>query len=143
VGLHLGFGDMLRARMIARMPRLAAIQASGCDPIYRAWKDECADIPAVEKQPTVAEGISVAKPVRGKDILEAIRESGGVARTVIDDEIWESVDALGRKGIYIEPTAAAAPAALAGLRCDGIISKRDRVVVMLTGSGLKATDKIV
>jgi len=143
VGLYLGFTDLLRAGITTGVPRLAAVQSAACDPIFRAWANYMSDVSQVAKQPTAAEGISVAKPVRGRDILGAIRDSNGLVRTVTDDEIWESVETLGRKGIYVEPTAAAAPAALAGLLRDGSIQDGQRVVIVLTGSGLKATDKIV
>lgn len=143
VGLYLGFRDLLAAGVVAAIPRLAAIQASACDPIYRAWNAGLEYIPAVVKGRTVAEGISVAKPVRGKAILEAIRKSNGVVTTVEDAEVWAALETLGKQGIYVEPTAAAAPGALGKLHNEGIIGPDERVVVMLTGSGLKATDKIV
>ncbi len=99
--------------------------------------------PLFEKRPTAAEGISVAKPVRGKSILQAIRDSRGLVQTVGDDAVWETLPELGRLGLYVEPTAAAAPAAFIALRKEGTIADGETVVVMLTGSGLKATDKIV
>lgn len=142
-GLHLGFVDLLNAGFIGKMPHLAAVQSASCDPIYRAWKAGAADVAESEKKPTAAEGISVAKPVRGKAILEAIRNSRGVVVTVNDEAIWNSVEKLGKHGIYVEPTAAAAPAALLQLRQTGVIGRDDRVAIMLTGSGLKATDKVV
>jgi threonine synthase len=143
VGLQLGFHDLLAAGFIQRAPRLAAVQASACDPVYRAWRARLEHIPAVDKGPTAAEGISVAKPVHGKAILAAIRESNGIVTTVDDGEVWTALETLGRQGIYVEPTAAAAPAALRKLHQAGIIGRDEGVVVMLTGSGLKATDKIV
>jgi threonine synthase len=100
-------------------------------------------VPAVQKKPTAAEGISVAKPVRGKSILQAIHESRGLVSTVTDDAVWETLPQLGRLGLYVEPTSAAAPAAFLALRNEGLIADGQSVVVMLTGSGLKATDKIV
>jgi len=143
VGMYLGFLDLLRAGLIAAMPRLAAVQSANCDPIYRAWKTGRPDVSESAKRPTAAEGISVAKPIRGKAILQAIRDSGGVAATVTDEAVWNTVEKLGRQGVYVEPTAAAAPAALSALRGSGVIGAGERVAIMLTGSGLKATDKIV
>jgi threonine synthase len=142
-GLYLGFSDLLKAGIIRSMPRLAAVQSANCDPVYRAWLQGLSDVPGAEPKPTAAEGIAVAQPVRGKAILEAIRGSNGVVRTVADDLIWDSVEALGRQGVYVEPTAAVAPSALAAMRKEGLIAAADRVVVILTGSGLKATDKVV
>lgn len=143
VGLYQGFLELFQAGFIPAMPRLCAVQSAGCAPIYRAWEAGRADVPEGPKQYTAAEGISVARPVRGRSILHAIRDSGGVAVTVTDDELWKTLDSLGRQGLYVEPTAAAAPAALARLTAAGLIRGSQRVAVMLTGSGLKATDKMV
>ncbi|HWF67688.1 MAG TPA: threonine synthase [Acidobacteriaceae bacterium] len=142
-GLYLGFSDMFRAGYTQAIPRLAAVQSDACDPIYRAWSTGLRNIPEGKKKPTAAEGISVARPVREALILDAVRQSKGLVYTVGDDEVWKTVELLGRQGIYVEPTAAAAPAAIQQLRSDGSIGTGDRVVVLLTGSGLKATDKIV
>ncbi len=142
-GLYLGFTDLKRAGYIDRMPRLVAVQAAACDPIYRAWVAGSDDVPAVQKGDTAAEGISVAKPVRGRTILHAVRDSDGLVATVTDEEVWDTLQTLGGLGLYVEPTAAAAPAAFLRLRRQGAIPGGASVVVMLTGSGLKATDKIV
>jgi threonine synthase len=142
-GLYLGFLEMKEAGLIASMPRLAAVQSAACDPIYRAWNEGLDAIPAVEKKPTAAEGISVAKPVRDRLILEAVRATNGVVLTVGEEDLWATMDELSHQGIYVEPTSAAAPAAVSHLRRKRIFQPQDRAVVMLTGSGLKATDKIV
>ncbi|MGI6357722.1 MAG: threonine synthase [Bacillota bacterium] len=143
LGLYLGFKDLEEAGIIDRLPRLAAVQAKNCAPVFHAWRQGLTDVPAVQKQETAAEGISIAKPVKGRDILRAIRATDGVVLTVEDQEIWDMLTELGQRGIYVEPTAAAAPAALRQLRHQGLVSPGQHVVVQLTGSGLKATDKIV
>ena len=143
VGLYLGFSELAAAGITGHVPRLVAVQSAQCDPIYRAWRAELSDVPAIEKKPTAAEGISVARPVRGKTILGALRDSRGLVRTVSDEQVWEMLPQLGRGGMYVEPTSAAAPAAFVSLRKDGTIADGDSAVVVLTGSGLKATDKIV
>ncbi len=143
VGLYLGFVNLMKAGVISRIPRLVAVQSRNCDPIYEAWRSGSDDVSAVNKQPTAAEGISVAQPVRGKAILQAIRGSNGAVSIVSDEVVWETVGLLGKQGIYVEPTAAAAPGALADLRRRELIREDDTTVVVLTGSGLKATDKIV
>ena len=142
-GLYFGWRELFEAGLIRRVPRLAAIQSASCDPIYQAWAAGASDIPGVRPVSTAAEGIAVARPVRGKTILEAIRATSGVVRTVEDDAIWETLALLGRRGVYVEPTAAAASAAIRSLFAEGTIAREERVVVILTGNGLKATDKIV
>lgn len=143
LGLYLGFADLARAGIIAHTPRLAAVQAANCAPVYLAWKQRLDHVPAIEKQETAAEGISIAQPVKGADILQAIYRTDGVVLTVSDDEVWQMTEELGRKGIYVEPTSAAAPAAVRQLLELGLVGAGDRVVVELTGMGLKATDKLV
>lgn len=143
LGLYLGFRDLLAAGMIARLPRLAAVQAENCAPVYHAWKQGLTEVPAVEKRETAAEGISIAQPVKGRYILEAIRATDGVVLTVSDQDVWAMLSHLGQRGVYVEPTAAAAPAAVATLQQQGLLQPGQSVVVELTGNGLKATDKIV
>ncbi len=142
-GVFLGFREMKNAGYIPHMPRLIATQAAACAPIYHAWSAELDDIPAIDKLPTAAEGISVAKPVRGRLLLQAIRDSGGMVCVVEEEDIWAAMQTMGSRGLYVEPTAAVAPAALMRLWERAVLPADARVLVMLTGSGLKATDKIV
>ena len=81
----------------------------------------------------MAEGISLAHPIRDREILQAIRESGGDAIAVSDDETLAARRELATRGLYVEPTSAVVGAALKRLRLDGV------VVVALTGSGLKSS----
>ena len=119
------------------------VQSARCAPIHAAWRGGLADVPAVVKQETAAEGISVARPVRGREVLDAVRGTNGLAHVVGEGEIWEGLDALGRCGIYVEPTSAVVAAAAKRLIETGVITASESVVLALTGSGLKATDKIV
>lgn len=143
LGLYAGWRDLVEAGYVDKLPRLAAVQASNCAPVYEAWSQNLPDVPAVEKQPTAAEGIAIAQPVKGKDILQALRASKGTVCTVTDAEIWDMLSELGQRGIYVEPTAAAAPAAIKQLADKKLIAPDEVVVVELTGMGLKATDKII
>ena len=142
-GAWLGFQDLVAAGVISKSPRLAAVQSAACAPVYHAWKAGLDETPIVPKRDTAAEGIAIARPVRGKLVLEALRQSEGAVCRVTDDSLWSMMETLGRIGIYVEPTSAAAPAALHGLLEDGTIRSGDSVAILLTGSGLKATDKIV
>ena len=119
---------------------MVGIQSSACAPLYRAFKKGLEDIRPIEKKETVAEGIAIARPVRGRQILEAIRETGGEMMTVTEKEIQVALEEMGRKGYFIEPTSAAT---IAGLkRYLKRKEKKDIVVSTLTGMGLKATEKI-
>jgi threonine synthase len=142
LGLYYGFKEMIDVGIVDRMPRLAAVQAENCAPVYHAWKAELDEVAAIVKGPTIAEGISIAKPVKGRDILQAIAASDGVVVPVADDAIWSAMEELGHVGAYAEPTGAVAAAALPVLMSAGVIAANERVVLVLTGSGLKATDRI-
>lgn len=143
LGLYEGWRDLMDAGYVTKFPRLVAVQASNCAPIYAGWSQNLDDVPAIEKKATAAEGISIAQPVKGKDILKAIRATEGVACTVTDEEIWDTLPLLAHRGFYVEPTSAATPAAIKKLKAQGIIKDTDKVVVELTGFGLKATDKLI
>ena len=81
--------------------------------------------------------MAISEPVRGRRLLQAVRQSNGTCITVSEDEISSAQVDLARKGIYIEPTSAVAVAALEHLRRE--IQEDDIVVVPLTGSGLKGS----
>jgi threonine synthase len=142
LGLYYGFKEMVEAGIVGRIPRLAAVQSEHCAPVYHAWRAGLDEVPAVVKGETVAEGITIAQPVKGRDILQAIRGSNGVVVTVSDDSIWQAVEELGRCGAYAEPTGAVSAAALPQLMESGVIAADRRAVLVLTGSGLKATDRV-
>lgn len=135
LGLALGFERLREAGLIERLPRLYAVQSAACDPVVRAWEaglDE--PLPAPEGQ-TIADGIVVNQPVRGREILAAIRASGGLALRV-DDESTRAAQALLLKhGLLAEPTSAVPVAALPTARAHAGLGAT--IVVPLTGSGLK------
>jgi threonine synthase len=93
-------------------------------------------------QPTVADGIATPKPVRVAEVLAALRRSRGGVVTVAEDEIALALASLGRLGLFVEPTAATAGAALTRLLSDGTIRADQTTVAVLTGSGLKAAERI-
>jgi threonine synthase len=84
----------------------------------------------------------LAQPIRLAEVLGAIHRSGGAAVTVTEAEIEAALFALARTGIYVEPTCATAAAALANLLADGTIRAGEKTVLVLTGTGLKATARI-
>jgi threonine synthase len=142
VGLYEGFRDLVEHKLIRKAPRLAAVQAANCAPVHAAWSRGMVDTPHIDAKETAAEGIATVRPVRGREILASIRNCNGLVVTVTENEIWKSLQILGKQGVYIEPTAAAAPAAIANLIAAGDVTSDQCVVVIISGSGLKATDKI-
>ncbi|MBU8536295.1 pyridoxal-phosphate dependent enzyme [Falsiroseomonas tokyonensis] len=137
LGCWLGFSELLRAGQIGRLPRIWAAQPANCGPIARA----ALGLPAVAAQPTIAEGTAIAQPIRLPECLTALRESQGGAVLLEEAEIAEAALALARTGLYVEPTCAQAAAAFSKLRAEGRIAERETSVVVLTGTGLKATPR--
>ncbi len=129
LGLAQGF-----AELGGRMPRLFGVQAAACAPLTAAWEAGAADPPPVPEGETVAEGVRIAVPVRGRAILEAVRKSGGALLAVTDAETLAAQQRLAHQGFFVEPTSALAVAALEHLRPH----LEGTVVVVLTGNGLKA-----
>jgi threonine synthase len=122
----------------ARMPRLVAVQASGCAPIVRAWAEGASESRPWDNAATIAFGVTVPKPLGDFLILDALRKTGGCAIAVDDDQI---LDAQGRlaaaEGAFICPEGAACFAALEQLRKDEWVTSDDEVVVFNTGAGIK------
>jgi threonine synthase len=126
-----------------RLPRLVAVQSSGCAPVVKAYADgadECAPWPDPD---TVAFGINVPKPLGDFLILQAVRASGGTAVAVDDaDTLREVSRCASLEGLFVCPEGAAALAAVAALRTSGWISAADEVVVLNTGTGLIYPDTV-
>ncbi len=142
LGCHIGFSELLRRGEISKLPRLYAVQPTACAPLVKAQAAGATAVAAVEAGQTVAEGIVIADPVRGTEMLAALRESGGGAMAVDDSETVSALDRLARMGLFVEPTSAAVGAGLTRLLATGAIRPGESVVVILTGSGLKAAPLI-
>jgi threonine synthase len=137
LGCWIGFSELLRGGAIARMPRLFAVQPEHCGPIARAFLG----LPDAPPRPTIAEGTAIAQPIRLPECIDALRRSGGGAVLCEEDEIAAASLALARAGIYVEPTCAQAAAGFSKLRASGAIAERETTVLVLTGTGLKATPR--
>lgn len=135
LGTYRGFRDMLAADVIDHMPRFFAVQARACDPIFQAFRRGFEDVQGTSPGRTIAEGIRIGHPPRGRQVLEAIRESEGTVLTITDRETVRARRAMARLGLFIEPTSAVA---VAGLRkLDKMLDDEEVTVMPLTGSGLK------
>jgi threonine synthase len=135
--------DALRAAGLTdRVPRIFGVQIEACAPLATAAAAGL-DAPAtVSPGQSAAEGIMLTRPPRGAEILRRTRETGGGVVAVDDPALWDALGRLAHAGLYVEPTSAVAPAGLDLLRRSGRIAGHERVVVALTGSGLKAGDRI-
>jgi len=138
---YIAIRELLEKGYAENTPRLVAVQSENCAPLATAWKLGMDDAVFVEKKETVAEGISSASPVKSRDIIRAVKDTGGCFITVSDEEVWRSAQSMARLGMFIEPTSAVAPAAAAKLNKKGWFRPDEKVAIELTGIGLKATDK--
>jgi threonine synthase len=140
LGAWFGFRKLVKAGIINKLPHLFAVQPELLSPIKNAFYVRLEEIPeATPKGISLAEGLAINKPVRGRSILQALRESNGDALTVTEDEIKSAWQALARIGLFAEPTSAAAAAALPQVY--QLVGKDAKVVVALTGNGLKSPMK--
>jgi threonine synthase len=142
LGCDIGFSELLRRGEIGNLPRLFAAQPENCAPLHASFVAGSEDFTPVEVRPTIAEGASIVSPVRAREVLSAVRRSGGATVAVSEAEIEGALFELSRIGLYAEPTSALAAAAFTKLMQRGIIQSTETTVVVLTGSGLKTTQRI-
>ncbi|MBT4140914.1 MAG: threonine synthase, partial [Candidatus Latescibacteria bacterium] len=135
IGAYTGFRDLLQQQLIRKIPKLVAVQSTHCAPIKSQWDTSFTQT----EGETVAEGIAIAKPARAEQMLEAIKETGGDVITVTDAETLTALKKIAKKGFYVEPTSATALAAVSHYKNE----EHERIVVPLTGHGLKATEKML
>ncbi len=138
-GLHKGLKDLLALGWIHHMPKLMGIQASGSAYMAQAWADN-EDVlikPPIEAH-TLADSISAGLPRDRIKAMAAVRETGGAYLQVSDQEILAAIPALARGcGVFAEPAGAAAYAGLLKALDEGLMHADERVVVLVTGNGLK------
>ena len=145
MGLYMGFGELRAQGIITKLPRLLGVQSAACCPVYRAYSENRSQIersPQTYRDPRRRYHIGSADRVE-YTIMRALRETNGAITTVDEAEIEFGVKALASKGIYVEPTSAVIVKAFDKFVESGIIRAGDITVSILTGSGLKATDKLM
>lgn len=139
LGLFYGFSELLALQKLSKMPKIHIVQPEACAPIVKAFLSGKAEPDEVVPSETVAEGTRIPKPARGAEVLWALGRCQGKALTVSEEEIIQAQGELAQKeGVYVEPTSALALAGLKRLASAGEIKEGERVVLPLTGSGLKA-----
>lgn len=150
LGCFLAFTELIRAGLADRMPTLIAVQAAECSPLEMAIEN-CMPAPVpVVGGPTIAEGIAITVPPRGRQILAAIRSTGGTIISVTDQQILAARTELAAQGFFVEPTSAVCWAAARAAADHGYDDARStwrdavshlnagRVVLPLCGAGLKS-----
>jgi threonine synthase len=145
VGVHEGYAELVRRGLVARPPRLLAVQPRGCAPIVRAFAED-APVRAWEAPQTIASGL--ADPLAGYEeegeiTLRAIRASGGAAVAVDDERTLAMLRLLAaREGLFQEPSGAIAVAGAEAARRAGTIAAGETVAAVLTGTGLKTPQAV-
>jgi len=136
LGAYIGFSELHRDRLIKRLPKIVAVQVRNCAPLVKAFHENFQIIPVVKKKMTLAEGIAINAPIRGRQIIQAVHSTGGTFLAVTEEEISAALRAMLRQGFYIEPTAAVAIAGTT--RYLPTARTGETIVTVFTGHGLKS-----
>jgi len=141
LGVHLALREFLELGLIDRYPKVVAVQAEGCAPIQQAHAIGASNVRAVTNQGTAAEGIAIAAPLRGNQILAALRELQAEIILAPESGLAAAKEQLARRGFFVETTTAATWAAYCAwnqsMRASSTLPASCRVVLPLCGAGLK------
>ena len=142
IGMYKGFQELLELGWIeGKPPRFYAVQADGCQPIVKAWRDGADTAEPWAEAATRADGLRVPGPFADYLILRAIRDTGGAAVAVGDDAMIDAMHRLAAaEGVIACPEGAATLVGLERLLADGSIAADEEVVLLNTGSGYKYLD---
>ena len=132
-GVAKGFIELYKSGLIEGLPKLIAVQAEGCSPICRAFREGREKVERFENPRTIAKAIANPYPPSGNAVLKLLREFGWGCVSVSDDEIRKAQERLAREGLFVQPASATGIAALEKLN----LPEGAKVVSVLTGSGLK------
>ncbi len=143
IGMWKAFAEMEALGWIgAKRPKMIAVQSTGCAPIPKAWEEGKAASEMWQGAATLAAGLRVPKAYGDYIILDILKQSGGTAIAVSDDEIMQAVLEWSRdEGVFAAPEGAASLAAYKALLARGFLSTKDTVVLFNTGSGMKYMDE--
>jgi threonine synthase len=140
-----GFRELYEVGLLEEEPhvRMSGAQASGCAPVATAFADGADSVRPVRPE-TIAKSLAIGDPADGPYALEEVRSSGGSFAVAGDDEIVDAIRLLARtEGIFTETAGGVTIAALAKLACEGVVRQDERVVVHVTGHGLKTAEALV
>ena len=144
IGMYKGFQELLELGWIeGEPPKFIAVQASGCQPIVKAFQEGKATAEPWPNATTIADGRRVPGPLADYLILQAIRATGGTALAVEDAEMVAAMYELATaEGIIACPEGAATLVGLKQLLQQGFLQPDDTIVLLNTGSGYKYLDLI-
>jgi len=144
IGLWKGFKELVELGWVGEVPRLVAVQSSGCAPVVKAYNRKDYEVEETwENAKTIATGLRVPKPYASYLVLQAIRETKGMAVAVDDEEIVSSMKTFFKKGFYACPEAASTLAALNKLENEEIFDPNEKILLYLTGNAMKYFDVMI
>ncbi|MEK6837193.1 MAG: threonine synthase, partial [Nanoarchaeota archaeon] len=133
-----GFKEYKQLGLIEKLPQIIGVQAKGADPVVEAFNKKLKEVIPIKNPSTVCSAISVGDPLDGLLILNALRESKGNAVSVDDNSALEAEKLLAKtQSTFVEPAAATTLAALQQMSEQGKVDKDEKIVLVLTGAGLK------
>jgi threonine synthase len=130
-----GFNELKHMGARGSLPRMHAVQSTGCDPIAQGYKDRADKVPVHPHPQTIA--ISIGDETAAPNSLRTLYQSDGTAETVPDAAILDAMRVLARSGIMAEPAGASAVAAALAMQKRGEFDSGEDVVCVVTGGGLK------
>ena len=139
-----GFDELYKVGLLDEEPqvRVSGAQALGCSPVAEAFIEKADTIRPV-KPDTIAKSLAIGNPADGYFALDVVRSTGGGFGAVTDGEIVEGMELLARtEGIFAETAGGVTVATLKKLAADGIVRPDERVVVYITGHGLKTLEAV-
>jgi threonine synthase len=139
IGIHKALTELKAMGWVkGELPRLVAVQATGCAPIVQAWKEGKSESEFWPNSSTEAFGINVPKALGDFLVLDAIYKTNGCAIAVSDPEMLKEQKEVARlEGAFICPEGAAVFSAIRKLKETGWIKKEDKIVALNTGAGIK------
>jgi threonine synthase len=144
IGIHKALNELVELGWVeGPLPRLVAVQATGCAPIVRAFESGAESSQPWPDAHTVAFGINVPKALGDFIVLDALRDTGGTAVAVDDEDLLQDVRLAGRlEGMFMCPEGAATVTATRILRERGWLSSDDQTVLLNTGAGIVYPDTV-
>lgn len=139
IGMWKAFEEMEYLGWVSgKRPKMIAVQVAGCQPVVKAFEEGAERSEFWQNAYTVASGLRVPKPLGDFLILRAVRESGGCAIAVTDEEMLDAgIELASTEGMFAAPEGAACVAALRKLLDSGFLQPEEKIVIYNTGAGLK------
>lgn len=143
-GIYKGFIDLYSMNLIDRIPQVIGVQAEGSSPVVKAFLEGKDKVIPIKNANTIADSISVGYPRNGVMALKYAKHYNGSFISVSDKEILEAIPLLGKlTGIFGEPAGVASLSGLIKLIKEGKIKEKERIVVLITGNGLKDIESAI